>query len=69
MEELVLNSDFYTPAAIEQTIRDFAPFCSVTWRPEATPAVLRVSPLVSDPQVIPEFLNYVLGLSAAELLS
>jgi hypothetical protein len=63
---ITLTRRIYTPDAIQQTVEAFANICtaSVTSREEAH--ILRVT--APRPQVMDEFLNYALALSAQELL-
>jgi hypothetical protein len=67
--EFALSADIYTLAAIERAAQDFSQLCTVAIEPGHGEIRVRFTPIVSRQDLMEEFLNYVLGLSAAELLS
>lgn len=68
-QEVGLSADIYTLAAIERAAQDFELLCAVTIEP--CPGEFRVllTEKANRQNLVEEFLNYVLGLSAAEQLS
>jgi hypothetical protein len=68
--EVMLTHDVYTPAAIEQTIVAFHHLCEVEARIDGEATHVRFDLKTGGPSTVPDdFLNYVLELSAQELLS
>lgn len=68
-EEIVLSADIYTLTAIKRATRDFTQLCSVTLLPGNEEFRVEFIANVTRPNLLDEFLNYVLDLSAAEQLS
>lgn len=68
--QVTLTHYVYTPAAIEQTIREFHELCGVEADVEGESTKLLFHPKVDCPSTVSDdFLNYALELSALELLS
>jgi hypothetical protein len=64
-----LTGDVYTATAIQRACRDFEQLCTVTVHPRNNETHIRITPLVVNASIVDEFLNYVLALSAQELLA
>ena len=69
VKEYKLSSAFYTPAAVRQGARDVSHLCRVHIQPGNDEIRVRIVLPDAKPQLADEFLNYVLGLSAQELLA
>jgi hypothetical protein len=67
--EFSLPDDIYTLRSIEKAAQDFAHLCSVTIRPGRHDFRVILNAKSDRQNLADEFLNYVLGLSAAEQLS
>jgi len=63
---IMLTLRIYTPNALQQTVEAFAKICTASVTTQKEAHILRVT--APQPQVMDEFLNYALALSAQELL-
>lgn len=62
---ILLSHYIYMPQAIQEAIASFSNHCHVSSRMLDDSTELEVSPLVqTDVDIVGEFLNYILGLSA-----
>jgi hypothetical protein len=62
----LLTHEIYTTAAIRHGLSAFAPHCKATVQHGADESLLTIA---DDPAIASELLNYILTLSAQELLA
>ena len=68
-QEFGLSAEIYTLSAIDQAAKDFNHLCMVTVEPGPAEFHVSLTEIGMQQSLVDEFLNYVLGLSAAEQLS